>query len=176
MAKPQQQAAGKDRQEQKVQEARTQERSLRIGLRSGFVQQHHRHHHRRTGKYALLEELRLARISRLPQGHSLCGAAGGLNAANQARDHGLRSVDVRVSGPGSGRESAVRALAAAGLDVRSIRDVTPIPHNGCRPPQTPPRLSAVFRFRSDFAPISRMDPVPGVNNNQFGSGTKDRHP
>jgi small subunit ribosomal protein S11 len=56
-------------------------------------------------------------------------------AANQARDHGLRSVDVRVSGPGSGRESAVRALAAAGLDVRSIRDVTPIPHNGCRPPK-----------------------------------------
>ena len=58
-----------------------------------------------------------------------------VNAANMARDHGLRSVDVRVSGPGSGRESAVRALAAAGLDVRSIRDVTPIPHNGCRPPK-----------------------------------------
>ena len=58
-----------------------------------------------------------------------------VNAANQARDHGLRSVDVRVSGPGSGRESAVRALAAAGLEVRSIRDVTPIPHNGCRPPK-----------------------------------------
>ncbi len=56
-----------------------------------------------------------------------------MNAANQARDHGMRSVDVRVSGPGSGRESAVRALAAAGLDVRVIRDVTPIPHNGCRP-------------------------------------------
>ncbi len=58
-----------------------------------------------------------------------------INAANQARDHGLRSVDVRVSGPGSGRESAVRALAAAGIEVRSIRDVTPIPHNGCRPPK-----------------------------------------
>src|SRR5438067_12103656 len=57
------------------------------------------------------------------------------NAANQARDHGMRSVDVRVSGPGSGRESAVRALAASGLDVRSIRDVTPVPHNGCRPPK-----------------------------------------
>jgi len=58
-----------------------------------------------------------------------------MNAANQARDHGMRSVDVRVSGPGSGRESAVRALASAGLDVRSIRDVTPVPHNGCRPPK-----------------------------------------
>jgi small subunit ribosomal protein S11 len=58
-----------------------------------------------------------------------------MNAANQAREHGVRSVEVRVSGPGSGRESAIRALAAAGIDVRSIRDVTPIPHNGCRPPK-----------------------------------------
>ncbi len=58
-----------------------------------------------------------------------------MNAANQARDHGMRSVDVRVSGPGSGRESAVRALSAAGLDVRTIKDVTPVPHNGCRPPK-----------------------------------------
>src|ERR1700735_704317 len=58
-----------------------------------------------------------------------------VNAANAARDHGVRSVDVRVSGPGSGRESAIRALAAAGIDVRSIRDVTPVPHNGCRPPK-----------------------------------------
>ena len=58
-----------------------------------------------------------------------------MNAANTARDHGLRSVDVRVSGPGSGRESAIRALATAGIDVRSIRDVTPMPHNGCRPPK-----------------------------------------
>jgi small subunit ribosomal protein S11 len=57
------------------------------------------------------------------------------NAASLARDHGVRSVDVRVSGPGSGRESAVRALASSGIEVRSIRDVTPIPHNGCRPPK-----------------------------------------
>src|SRR3974390_1180421 len=58
-----------------------------------------------------------------------------IHSAHMARDHGLRSVDVRVAGPGSGRESAVRALAAAGLDVRSIRDVPPVPHNGCRPPK-----------------------------------------
>ena len=58
-----------------------------------------------------------------------------MNAANQARDHGMRSLEVRVNGPGSGRESAIRALASAGLDVKSIRDVTPIPHNGCRPPK-----------------------------------------
>ncbi len=58
-----------------------------------------------------------------------------MNAANMAREHGLRSVDVKVSGPGSGRESAIRALAAAGIEVRSIKDSTPIPHNGCRPPK-----------------------------------------
>ncbi len=58
-----------------------------------------------------------------------------MTAANMAREHGLRSVEVRVSGPGSGRESAIRALAAAGIEVRSIKDVTPIPHNGCRPPK-----------------------------------------
>jgi small subunit ribosomal protein S11 len=58
-----------------------------------------------------------------------------LRAANAARDHGMRSVDVRVKGPGAGRESAIRALATAGLEVRNIKDVTPIPHNGCRPPK-----------------------------------------
>jgi small subunit ribosomal protein S11 len=58
-----------------------------------------------------------------------------MNAANMAREHGVRSLEVRVSGPGSGRESAIRSLAAAGIEVRSIRDVTPIPHNGCRPPK-----------------------------------------
>ena len=57
------------------------------------------------------------------------------NAAVAARDHGLRSVEIRVKGPGSGRESAIRALQAAGVEIRSIRDVTPIPHNGCRPPK-----------------------------------------
>jgi small subunit ribosomal protein S11 len=58
-----------------------------------------------------------------------------LTAANKAAESGLRSVEVRVSGPGSGRESAVRALATAGLEVRNIRDTTPMPHNGCRPPK-----------------------------------------
>jgi small subunit ribosomal protein S11 len=56
-------------------------------------------------------------------------------AAGVARDSGMRSVEVRVKGPGSGRESAIRAVQAAGIDVRLIRDVTPIPHNGCRPPK-----------------------------------------
>jgi len=56
-------------------------------------------------------------------------------AAVKAMDHGVKNVAVLVKGPGSGRESAMRAIAAAGLNVTSIRDVTPIPHNGCRPPK-----------------------------------------
>src|SRR5215470_12008198 len=58
-----------------------------------------------------------------------------LTAANKAKESGLRTVEVHVAGPGAGRESAVRALATAGLEVRSIKDMTPIPHNGCRPPK-----------------------------------------
>lgn len=57
------------------------------------------------------------------------------DAAQKAMEHGLQTVEVVVSGPGSGRESALRAIQAAGLKVTSIRDVTPIPHNGCRPPK-----------------------------------------
>jgi|SRR3954469_3132381 small subunit ribosomal protein S11 len=57
------------------------------------------------------------------------------DAAKKAVEHGMRTLDVEVSGPGSGRESALRALQAVGLTVTSIRDVTPIPHNGCRPPK-----------------------------------------
>jgi small subunit ribosomal protein S11 len=55
------------------------------------------------------------------------------DAAKKAADHGMRTLEVEVSGPGSGRESALRALQAAGFQITSIRDVTPIPHNGCRP-------------------------------------------
>ncbi|NOZ95796.1 MAG: 30S ribosomal protein S11 [Acidobacteria bacterium] len=89
-----------------------------------------------------------------PNGASICWSSGGRNgykgsrkgtpyaaqlaaraAAEQAQENGVRSVDIRVKGPGPGRESAIRAVAASGLDIRSIRDVTPIPHNGCRPPK-----------------------------------------
>ena len=56
-------------------------------------------------------------------------------AAKAAMEHGLRTVEVFVKGPGSGREAAIRALQSAGLDITLIKDVTPIPHNGCRPPK-----------------------------------------
>ena len=57
------------------------------------------------------------------------------NAANEAKDMGLKEIQIFVKGPGSGRESAIRSLQAAGLDVNLIKDITPIPHNGCRPPK-----------------------------------------
>ncbi len=56
-------------------------------------------------------------------------------AARRGMDHGLRLIDVLIKGPGAGREAAIRSLQAAGLTISSIRDVTPIPHNGCRPPK-----------------------------------------
>jgi small subunit ribosomal protein S11 len=56
-------------------------------------------------------------------------------AAKRAMEHGVRRVDVFVKGPGSGRETAIRSLAATGLEVQAITDVTPVPHNGCRPPR-----------------------------------------
>ena len=57
------------------------------------------------------------------------------DAGKKAMEHGMRQIDVYVNGPGSGRESAIRSLQAAGLRINLIRDVTPIPHNGCRPPK-----------------------------------------
>jgi len=57
------------------------------------------------------------------------------SAARTAMEHGMKTVEVSVKGPGAGREAAIRALQAAGLEVTGIRDVTPIPHNGCRPPK-----------------------------------------
>ncbi len=56
-------------------------------------------------------------------------------ACRKARDHGMKAVEVRIKGPGSGRESALRAISACGMKVTVIKDVTPIPHNGCRPPK-----------------------------------------
>ena len=69
------------------------------------------------------------------KGTPFAATQAAMAAGNVAKTYGLRSLDVRVKGPGAGRESAVRALQTVGIDVKSIRDVTPIPHNGCRPPK-----------------------------------------
>ncbi len=69
------------------------------------------------------------------KGTPFAATQAAMNAGTAAKDVGMRSIEVRVKGPGAGRESAVRALSNVGLDVKTIRDVTPIPHNGCRPPK-----------------------------------------
>ena len=69
------------------------------------------------------------------KGTPFAATQAAINAGNVAKGFGMRSVDVKVKGPGSGRESAIRALQTIGIEVKSIRDVTPIPHNGCRPPK-----------------------------------------
>ena len=69
------------------------------------------------------------------KGTPFAATQAAIAAGNVAKTVGLRSVEVRVKGPGSGRESAIRALQTIGIEVKSIRDVTPIPHNGCRPPK-----------------------------------------
>lgn len=88
-----------------------------------------------------------------PNGHTIAWASAGMNfrgsrkstpfaaqqtaeaVARKAMEQGMKRVEVRVKGPGAGRESTIRALSAAGLEITSLKDVTPIPHNGCRPPK-----------------------------------------
>ena len=84
------------------------------------LQQHHGDHHRQSRKHRGLGLIGKSGIQRLEEEHAV---------------RGVKRVHVRVQGPGSGRESAIQALASAGLQVKSIKDVTPIPHNGCRPPK-----------------------------------------
>tara|TARA_B100000470_G_scaffold191411_1_gene158554 strand:+ start:401 stop:844 length:444 start_codon:yes stop_codon:yes gene_type:complete len=69
------------------------------------------------------------------KGTPFAATQAAINAGNAAKGFGMRSLEVKVKGPGSGRESAIRALQTIGLDVRMISDVTPVPHNGCRPPK-----------------------------------------
>jgi small subunit ribosomal protein S11 len=97
--------------------------------------QHDRDDYRHGRQRRGVVERRRHRVQGIAEGHAVRGDPGRLNAGNAAKTVGMRSLDVRVKGPGSGRESAIRALQTVGLEVKSIRDVTPIPHNGCRPPK-----------------------------------------
>ena len=83
------------------------------------------------------------------KGTPFAATQAAINAGNAAKTMGLRSVEVRVTGPGSGRESAIRALQTIGIEVKSIRDVTPIPHNGCRPPKRAQSLVTNCELRAE---------------------------
>ena len=109
----------------------------------GDVQQHDRHDHRHQGRHALLGQRRHQSASRAAARARRSPASWPpQQAAEKAAKFGVKEVEVRVKGPGSGRESAITALQAAGLTIKSIEDVTPLPHNGCRPPQEAPRVIA----------------------------------
>jgi ribosomal protein uS11 len=129
------QTANGTRQKEDVQEEGKESRSSGHCPYSGDLQQHDDQHHRPAGKpgLAVVGWSHGFRGSR--KGTPFAAQQASAKAAGVARDSGMRSVEVRVKGPGSGRESAIRAVQAAGIDVRLIRDVTPIPHNGCRPPK-----------------------------------------
>ena len=114
----------------------TQARGARRGPYPLFFQQHHRDHHRHrtaTPCPGLPPAGWVSAAARSPRRSPRRSAAE--TAAKAAMEYGLKTVEVYVKGPGSGREAAIRSLQAAGLEVNMIKDVTPIPHNGCRPPK-----------------------------------------
>ena len=115
---------------------RAQERHLRRGAHQELVQQHDRHHHRPGGQRPRLGLGRQRRLQGLPQvARRSPPRWRPRQCARRAMEHGVRKVDVLVKGPGSGRETAIRSLQNAGIEVTGIKDVTPVPHNGCRPPK-----------------------------------------
>ena len=117
------------------EEERAEEHSARRGAHRGDVQQHDRRDHRPEGNVLSWSSAGRIGFKGSRKGTPFAAQVAAQNAAQLAQEHGVRSVDVKVKGPGAGRESAIRALAASGLDIKSIKDVTPIPHNGCRPPK-----------------------------------------
>ena len=101
-----------------------------------IVQQHHRDHHRpRLAPPISWGSAGLAGFKGSRKSTPYAAALSADGAAKRAMEHGMRQVEVFVKGPGAGREQAIRSLQAAGLEVTAITDVTPIPHNGCRPPK-----------------------------------------
>jgi len=108
--------------------------SRRHRAHSQHVQQHDRNHNRPQREHDCVVQCRVGGFKGREE-HAVRGAARGKDAAEKAMEHGVRNVVVYVKGPGSGREAALRAIHAAGLTVTAIKDVTPIPHNGCRPPK-----------------------------------------
>jgi ribosomal protein uS11 len=113
--------------------SRTQEHFLGRRARQLVVQQHDDHHHRRAGQHDCLVVAGHMGFKGSRKSTPFAAQMAAEDVAKKAQEHGMRTLEVEVCGPGSGRESALRALQAAGFTITSIRDVTPIPHNGCRP-------------------------------------------
>ena len=111
------------------------------------------------------------------------GQMSAQQVADKAIKFGMKEVDVKVSGPGSGRESAITALQAAGLKIKSIEDVTPLPHNGCRPEEAPPRARCAHVPResngSELSMARHIEPVcrlvPPRGNEAVPQGHPLRH-
>jgi small subunit ribosomal protein S11 len=113
--------------------SRTQEHFVGCRSRQLDLQQHHDHHHGRTGQHDCRSSAGAKNFKGSRKSTPFAAQVAAEDAAKKAQEHGMKSLEVEVCGPGSGRESALRALQAAGFMITSIRDVTPIPHNGCRP-------------------------------------------
>src|SRR5213078_1695043 len=101
----------------------------------GDLQQHNGHHHRHNGETLSWASAGTVGFKGARKSTPFAAGRAAEHAAQQARKHGLMEVEVKVKGPGAGREQAVLNLQNAGLKVTGIEDVTPLPHNGCRPPK-----------------------------------------
>ena len=117
--------------------AKTKKKSVTAGIAYivGDLQQHHRHHHRHPGDTLCWASGGTCGFKGSRKGTPFAGQCAAQQAAEKAAKFGVKELEVRVKGPGSGRESAITALQAAGMNVKSIEDITPLPHNGCRPPK-----------------------------------------
>ena len=131
MAKATQGARQEGRQEGKEERARTAVAHIQATFNNTID-----HHHRSHGQRAVLVVVGRAGLQGLAQGHAVRRPDRGAGGRRTPRaSTACAALDVRVKGPGAGRESSIRALQAAGMEIKSIKDVTPIPHNGCRPPK-----------------------------------------
>jgi ribosomal protein S11 len=110
-----------------------QEHCGRHCARARVVQQHDHHDHRPPGRRAVLGVVGWPGLQGLAQVTPFAAQVAAEVAGRAAQEQGIKNLDVRIKGPGPGRESSVRALAALGIRINSISDVTPVPHNGCRP-------------------------------------------
>ena len=113
---------------------RRERKNIASGSRTSIRRSTHDHHHHRcAGQHHCLVVRRHDGLQGLAQSTPYAAQVAAEDVSKKAQEHGMRTLEVEVAGPGSGRESALRALQAAGFTVTSIRDVTTIPHNGCRP-------------------------------------------